>query len=227
MSIKVLIADDHGIVREGLHSLIGKQSDMEIVGEADDGRKALELVRELEPDVVIMDISMPNLNGVDATSHIVREFPKTKVIALSMHSSSMFVADMIKAGASGYILKDCLFDELATAIKTVFEGGVHLSKDVMGLVVDDYMNRLSGVGGLPSNSLTASLTTREREVLQLIGEGKNTKEIAQTLHVTTKAIEANRRKIMDKLNSHSTADLVRWALLGGLTSLDLNLHEKK
>ena len=221
MSIRVLIADDHGIVREGLHSLIGKQADMEIVGEADDGRKALELVKELEPDVVVMDISMPNLNGVDATSHIVREYPKVKVIALSMHSSSMFVADMIKAGASGYILKDCLFDELATAIRTVHEGGVHLSKDVVGLVVGDYMNRLSGVGGLPLESLTE----REREVLQLIGEGKNTKQIAQTLHVTTKAIEANRRKIMEKLNSQSVADLVRWSILGGLTSLDLNIHE--
>lgn len=221
MSIRVLIADDHGIVREGLHSLIGKESDMEIVGDADDGRKALELVRELEPDVVIMDISMPNLNGVDATCQIVRDYPKIKVIALSMHSSSMFVADMIKAGASGYILKDCLFDELATAIRTVNSGGVHLSKDVVGMVVGDYMNRLSGVGGLPLESLSE----REREVLQLIGEGKNTKEIAQTLHVTTKAIEANRRKIMDKLNSHSTADLVRWAILGGLTTLEINKLE--
>jgi len=221
MSIRVLIADDHGIVREGLHSLIGKESDMEIVGEAYDGRKALELVRKLEPDVVVMDISMPNLNGVDATYQIIRDYPKTKVIALSMHSSSMFVSDMIKAGATGYILKDCLFDELAAAIRTVYEGGVHLSKDVMGLVVGDYMNRLSGAGGLPLESLSE----REREVLQLIGEGKNTKEIAQILHVTTKAIEANRRKIMDKLNSHSTADLVRWAILGGLTSLEINKLE--
>lgn len=221
MSIRVLIADDHGIVREGLHSLIGKQSDMEIVGEADDGRKAVELVHQLEPDVVVMDISMPNLNGVDATSQIVREHPKVKVIALSMHSSSMFVADMIKAGASGYILKDCLFDELAAAIRTVNKGGVHLSKDVLGLVVGDYMNRLTGMGGLPLESLTE----REREVLQLIGEGKNTKQIAMTLHVSTKAIEANRRKIMEKLNSQSIADLVRWAILGGLTSLDLNINE--
>jgi DNA-binding NarL/FixJ family response regulator len=221
MSIKVLIADDHGIVREGLHSLIGKQSDMEIVGEADDGRKALELVKELEPDVVVMDISMPNLNGVDATYQIVREHPKVKVIALSMHSSSMFVADMIKAGASGYILKDCLFDELAKAIRTVYEGGVHLSQDVVSLVVGDYMNRLSGVGGLPLESLSE----REREVLQLIGEGKNTKQIAQILHVTTKAIDANRRKIMEKLHRQGTADLVRWAILGGLTSLEMHQPE--
>lgn len=221
MSIRVLIADDHGIVREGLRSLIGRQPDMEIVGEAEDGRKALELVRELEPDIVVMDISMPNLNGVDATRQIIREHPKVKVIALSMHSSSMFVADMIKAGASGYMLKDCLFDELADAIRTVNNGGAYLSPDVVSLVVGDYMNRLSGAGGLPLESLT----DREREVLQLIGEGKNTKQIAQILHVSTKAIEANRRKIMEKLNSNSIADLVRWAILGGLTSLDLNTYE--
>jgi len=221
MKIKVLIADDHGIVREGLRSLLGKQPEMEIIGEADDGRKALELVRELEPDVVIMDISMPNLNGIDATRHIVRENPKVKVIALSMHSSSMFVTDMIKAGATGYILKDCLFEELAEAIKTVNDGGVYLSPDVVSLVVGDYMNRLSGAGGLPLESLSE----REREVLQLIGEGKNTKQIAQILHVSTKAIEANRRKIMEKLHSHSVADLVRWAILGGLTTLEINQLE--
>lgn len=221
MNIRVLIADDHGIVREGLRSLIGRQADMEIVGEADDGRKTLALVHKLKPDIVVMDISMPNLNGVDATRQIVREFPKVKVIALSMHSSSIFVADMIKAGASGYILKDCLFDELAEAIRTVNEGGVHLSPGVVSMVVGDYMNRLTGAGGLPLESLTE----REREVLQLIGEGKNTKQIAKILHVSTKAIEANRRKIMEKLNSNSIADLVRWAILGGLTSLDLNTYE--
>jgi two-component system response regulator NreC len=221
MSIRILIADDHGIVREGLHSLIGKQPDMEIVGEADDGRKALDLALELEPDIVIMDISMPNLNGVDATRQIVREHPKIKVIALSMHSSSMFVADMIKAGASGYMLKDCLFNELAEAIRIVHEGGAYLSPDVVSLVVGDYMNRLSGAGGLPLESLSE----REREVLQLIGEGKNTKQIAQELHVSTKAIEANRRKIMEKLHSQSVADLVRWAILGGLTSLEINQLE--
>ena len=222
MSIKVFIADDHGIVREGLHSLLGKQTDMEIVGEAEDGRKTLELVLELKPDVVVMDISMPNLNGVDATRQIVRENPKIKVIALSMHSSSMFVADMIKAGASGYMLKDCLFDELVEAIRIVNDGGAYLSPNVVSLVMGDYMQRLSGKGGFPLESLS----DREREVLQLIGEGKNTKEIARQLHVTTKAIEANRRKIMEKLNSHSVADLVRWAILGGLTSLEIsNLEE--
>jgi two-component system response regulator NreC len=221
MSIRIVVADDHGIVREGLHSLLAKQPDMEIVGEATDGRKAYELVQELIPDVVVMDISMPNLNGVDATRQIVREFPKIKVIALSMHSSTMFVADMIKAGVSGYMLKDCLFGELTEAIRIVCDGGTYLSPGVVSTVVNDYVNRLNTVGDMPLESLTQ----REREVLQLIGEGKNTKQIARQLHISTKAIEANRRKIIEKLHTNSVADLVRWAILGGLTSLEVGITE--
>ncbi|MBN2181526.1 MAG: response regulator transcription factor [Sedimentisphaerales bacterium] len=222
MSIRIVIADDHGIVREGLRSLLGKQQDMEIVGEAADGRKALELVRELMPDVVVMDITMPNLNGVDSTRQIVGEFPNLKVIALSMHSCTMFVADMIKAGASGYLLKDCLFDELVEAIRIVCDGGTYLSPGVISVVVNDYVNRLTTTSHRPLESLT----DREREVLQLIGEGKNTKQIAMRLHVSTKAIEANRRKIMEKLHTQSIADLVRWAILGGLTSLEVGPVER-
>lgn len=221
MSIRIVIADDHGIVREGLNSLLAKQPDMEIVGEAIDGRKAFELVQELVPDIVVMDITMPNLNGIDATRQIVREFPGIKVIALSMHSSTMFVADMIKAGVSGYMLKDCLFDELAEAIRIVYDGGTYLSPGVVSIVVGDYVNRLNNNSDMPLQNLT----DREREVLQLIGEGKNTKEIARQLHISTKAIEANRRKIMEKLHTHSVADLVRWAILGGLTSLEVGNPE--
>jgi two-component system response regulator NreC len=221
MSTRIVIADDHGIVREGLHSLLAKQPDMEIVGEATDGRKALELVQELVPDVVVMDITMPNLNGIDATRQIVRDFPKIKVIALSMHSSTMFVSDMIKAGVSGYMLKDCLFGELAEAIRIVCAGGTYLSPGVVSIVVNDYVNRLNSDGDMPLESLTQ----REREVLQLIGEGKNTKQIAKQLHISTKAIEANRRKITEKLHTNSVADLVRWAILGGLTSLEVGITE--
>ena len=221
MSIRIVIADDHGIVREGLQSLLSRQPDMEIVGEATDGRKALELVQELVPDVVVMDITMPNLNGIDATRQIVRDFPKIKVIALSMHSSTMFVSDMIKAGVSGYMLKDCLFDELTEAIRIVCAGGTYLSPGVVSIVVNDYVNRLNNDAGMPLESLTE----REREVLQLIGEGKNTKQIARQLHISTKAIEANRRKIMEKLHTNSVADLVRWAILGGLTSLEVGITE--
>jgi DNA-binding NarL/FixJ family response regulator len=221
MSIRIVVADDHGIVREGLHSLLAKQSDMEIVGEATDGRKALELVQDIVPDIVVMDITMPNLNGIDATRQIVRDFPKIKVIALSMHSSTMFISDMIKAGVSGYMLKDCLFDELAEAIRIVYDGGTYLSPGVVSIVVNDYVNRLNNAGDMPLENLTA----REREVLQLIGEGKNTKQIARQLHISTKAIEANRRKIMEKLHTNSVADLVRWAILGGLTSLEVGITE--
>jgi len=221
MNIKTLIVDDHGIVREGLRSLLGKQPDIKIIGEATDGRKAIELVREIVPDVIVMDITMPNLNGIDATRQIVHEFPEIKVIALSMHSSSIFVADMIKAGASGYLLKDCLFDELVEAVRIVYDGGTYLSPGVVSVIVNDYVNRLTDTSCLPLEALT----DREREVLQLIGEGKNTKQIAKQLHLSTKAIEANRRKIMDKLNSQSVAGLVKWAILGGLTTLEANVSE--
>jgi two-component system response regulator NreC len=217
MSTRILLVDDHAITREGLRSLIEKQADMEVIGEAKDGRKAVELVRELSPDVVITDITMTNLNGVDATRQIVREFPKIKVIALSIHSNRAFVADMLKAGASGYVLKECTFDELVDAIRTVMDGGVYLSPKVASVVVSDYVQR-SAVATEPP---LGNLTEREREILQLISEGKNTKQIALQLHVSTKTIEADRRKIMQKLDAHSIAELVKIAILGGLASLEV------
>lgn len=216
MSIRILLADDEGLLRQGLRSLIEKEVDMEVVGEAEDGRKALELVRELLPDVVIMDITMPNLNGVDATQRIVREFPKVKVTALSIHSNMMFVAGMFKAGALGYLLKDSLFDELVEAIQTVTAGGTYLSPKVAGEVVCCWVDGISPSAESPIETLTR----REREVLQFIAEGKSTKEIALELHVSTKTIEANRRKIMEKLDARSIAELVKIAILGGLTSLE-------
>jgi DNA-binding NarL/FixJ family response regulator len=216
MKTRILLVDDHGVLREGLRSLIEKQPDMEVVAEAENGRKAVELVRELLPDVVITDITMPNLNGVDATRQIIREFPQVKVLALSIHSNRAFVADMLKAGASGYVLKECTFDDLVEAVHAVASGGTYLSAKVAGVVVSDYVKRLSAT---PASPLDA-LTEREREVLQLVGEGRNTKQIARVLHISTKTVEANRRKIMDKLDAHSVADLVRIAILGGLASLE-------
>ncbi len=216
MSTRILLVDDHGVVREGLRSLIEKQPDMEVVGEAENGRKAVELVRELLPDVVITDITMPNLNGVDATRQIVREFPKVKVLALSIHSNRAFVADMLKAGASGYVLKECTFDDLVEAVHAVASGSTYLSSKVAGVVVSDYVKRLSQTPASPLDALTG----REREVLQLVGEGRNTKLIARVLHISSKTVEANRRKIMEKLDAHSVADLVRIAILGGLASLE-------
>jgi len=216
MSIKVLLVDDHAIIREGLRSLLEKQPEMEVIADTDDGRKAIELVRELLPDIVIMDITMPGLNGIEATRQITAEFPDVKVIALSIHSKRRFVADMLSAGATGYILKECLFDELVQAIKAVAAGGRYLSPRITDVVVSDYVKRLSATAYSPFEALKA----REREVLQLVAEGKSTKQIALELHVSTKTIEANRRQIMDKLNIHSVAELTKYAVREGLTTLE-------
>ncbi len=215
MSVKVLLADDHGIIREGLRSLLVKQSDIEVVAEAEDGRKAVEMVREFGPDVVIMDITMPRLNGVEATKKIISEFSDTKVIALSIHSNRRFVSDMLKAGAVGYILKESLFDELVEAIKIVVDGGTYLSPKITDVVVGDYVKCLSSADTFKPTLLS----DREHEVLQLLSEGKTTKQIALELHVSTKTIEVNRRQLMDKLNLHSVAELTKYAIREGLTTL--------
>ncbi len=217
MSIKVLLVDDHAIIREGLRSLLEKQPEMEVIADTDDGRKAVELVRELLPDIVIMDITMPGLNGIEATRQIIADFPDVKVIALSIHSKRRFVADMLSAGATGYILKECLFDELVQAIKAVAAGGRYLSPRITDVVVSDYVKRLSATTESPFEALK----TREREVLQLVAEGKSTKQIALELHVSTKTIEANRRQIMEKLNIHSVAELTKYAVREGLTTLEM------
>ena len=215
--IRVLLAEDHAIVREGLRSLLEKQPEIEIVCDAEDGRIAVERVRELQPDVVIMDITMPNLNGVEATRQITKEFPQIKVIALSVHSNRIFVADMLEAGAVGYVLKECLFDELVQAIQAVIAGKTYLNSRITGIVVEDYIKRLVNV----SDSPLSSLTSREREVLQLVAVGKSTKEIALELHVSTKTIDAGRRKIMVKLNANSVVDLIKIAIVENLVSFDL------
>jgi DNA-binding NarL/FixJ family response regulator len=216
MSIKVLLVDNHAIIREGLRSLLEKQPEMEVIADTDDGRKAIELVRELLPDIVIMDITMPGLNGIEATRQITAEFPDVKVIALSIHSKRRYVADMLSAGATGYILKECLFDELVQAIKAVAAGGRYLSPRITDVVVSDYVKRLSASADSPFEALK----TREREVLQLVAEGKSTKQIALELHVSTKTIEANRRQIMEKLNIHNVAELTKYAVREGLTTLE-------
>ncbi len=216
MSIRILLADDHKITRQGLRSLLDKQSDMEVVAEAEEGRTAVRLVRELLPDVVIMDVSMPDLNGMEAARQITREFGDVKIVALSMHSDSLFVTEMLKSGASGYLLKDCAFEELALAIRTVVAGKTYLSPSISSVVVDDYLHRLSKAdfSGLDL------LTGREREVLQLLAEGKSTKQIALKLHISVKTVETHRRQIMNKLDIHTVAELTKYAIRKGLTSLD-------
>ncbi len=217
MSIRILLADDHRIVRDGLKTLLEKQSDMEVVAEAEDGRTTVNLAKKLLPDIVIMDITMPDLNGIDATRKIVTELPNSKVIALSMHSDRRFVSGSLEAGASGYLMKDCAFEELVSAIRSVMSSNrTYLSPKVADIVVKNYVNKFSKTR-TPS---PPTLTNREREMLQLLAEGKTTKEIASGLHVSIKTVETHRRNIMSKLNSHSVADLIKYALREGLISLE-------
>lgn len=216
MSIKILLADDHQITRQGLRSLLEKQADMKVVAEASDGRMAVDIVRRQSPDVVIMDVTMPDLNGVEATRQITADYKDVRVIALSMHSDTQFVSEMLKSGASGYLLKDCAFEELTGAIRAVMAGGVYLSPAISGVVVDDYLHRLTKSHPLNSDVLT----DREREVLQLLAEGKSTKRIALKLHISIKTVETHRRQMMNKLDIHSVAELTKYAIRKGLTSLE-------
>jgi DNA-binding NarL/FixJ family response regulator len=215
MSLKILLADDHRIMRAGLRSLLGKEPDMKVVAEAADGRTAVRMAREVSPDVVIIDITMPDLNGVEATHQILTELPSAKVIALSMHSDEQFVSGMLKAGASGYLLKDCAADELVQAIRAVLGGETYLSPKIASIVVEDYRRELS------KDELTKApeLTAREREVLQLVAEGETSKKIAAQLHVSVKTIEAHRQQIMDKLGIHTVAGLTKYAIRKGITSI--------
>jgi DNA-binding NarL/FixJ family response regulator len=216
MSIRVLVADDHKIIRQGLRSLLEKQQDMEVVAEAEDGRNAVRLAAELAPDINIMDITMPDLNGAEATKQILAKSPDIKIVALSMHSDSLFVTEMLKSGAVGYLLKDCAFEELAKAIRTVMEGKIYLSPAISGIVVEDYITRLSRTGFASADILS----DREREVLQLMAEGYSTKKISQKLHISVKTVETHRRQMMSKLDIHTIAELTKYAIRKGLTSLE-------
>jgi DNA-binding NarL/FixJ family response regulator len=216
MGIKIILADDHKITRQGLRSLLDANPDMEVVAEAQNGRSAVELARQLVPDVIIMDVTMPDLNGVEATRQIIQDNRSIKIIALSMHSDTLFVSEMLKCGASGYLLKDCAFEELERAIRTVTQGKAYLSPSISGIVVEDYLHRL----GREEVSALQILTDREREVLQLIAEGRSTKEIALRLHISSKTVETHRRQIMNKLDLHTVAELTKYAIRKGLTALE-------
>ena len=216
MSIKIILADDHNIVRNGLKYLINNEPDIKVIGEADNGIEVVRLVKELSPDIVIMDITMPGLNGMEATRKIVSKNPEVKVIALSIHSNSRFIAGMLSAGASGYLLKDCLFDELINAIKIVYKKGTFLSHSITGKVVKDYVSKRS----VSYSSFSTILSSRECEVLQLIAEGNNVKETATQLHISIKTVESHRRHIMNKLDIHNIADLIKYAIREGFTSIE-------
>jgi DNA-binding NarL/FixJ family response regulator len=211
-----MLADDHKMIRDGLRALIEKHKSMEIVGEAADGKTAVQMVKKLSPEVVVIDIGMPDLNGIEATRQITALKCKPKVIGLSMHADRRYVAQMLKAGASGYILKDSAFEELARAIQTVVKGQTYLSPQIAGTVVTEFKRTAKDDDG----SAFSVLTEREREVLQQISEGVSTKEIAGALGVSVKTIETHRRQIMEKLNLHSVAELTKYAVKEGLTELD-------
>jgi len=212
MKIKVIIVDDHQMVREGLRSLLVGEKDMEVIAEAGDGWEGVRLAEKLAPDVVIMDIAMPELNGIEATRQILARTTGVRVMVLSMHSDKRFVERTLKAGASGYLLKDCAFEELVRAIRTVMAGQIYLSPGIASLVVREYLEN-----GLDSPSV---LSAREREVLQLITEGKSTREIGLLLHISIKTVETHRQQIMKKLHLRTVAELTKYAIREGLTTLD-------
>ncbi|HBA61462.1 MAG TPA: DNA-binding response regulator [Elusimicrobia bacterium] len=215
MEKKILICDDHKIFREGLRALLEKQPGVKVVGGARDGLEAVKLARELAPDIVIMDISMPGLNGIEAARKLAKVKKSARVIALSMHNDRKYVTEIIKAGARAYLLKDSAFEELMDAIKAVSCGRFFLSAGITSIVLDDY---IKGPSRDPRSAFTL-LSAREREVLQLLAEGLRTKEISQKLSLSVKTVETHRKKIMEKLGIQSIAGLTRYAVKEGLVSL--------
>ena len=214
--IRILLADDHEIFRNGLRRLINQESDMEVAAEAENGRQAVEILWEASPDVVIMDVTMPDMNGIDAARKIIARCPNVKVIALSMYDDNRYVAGMFCAGASGYLMKDCTFEEVADAVRAVARNQTYLSPRIASIIVSNYLGTVSG-----SVAATApSLTQREREVLQLLTEGISTKAITSRLHLSKKTIESHRRSIRKKLKLRSMAELTKYAIRSGLIRVD-------
>jgi len=206
--IRILLADDHAVVRQGFRMILSAHSDLEIVGEAGNGREAVELAATLRPDVVVMDVAMPELNGIEATRRLTADNPHTRVVALSMHKDSVYVREILRAGARGYLLKDSVADDLVAAVRAVAAGEGYLSPGVSNAVLDDYRKHVTNPIDL--------LSSREREVLQMLAEGKTNKEIAVVLKLSVYTVEAHRGRIMEKLNVHSINELVRFAVRNGL-----------
>ena len=217
MNIRLVIADDHKIMREGLKSLVAKESDITVVGEAETGKATVSMVQKLSPNIVVMDIAMPDLNGIEATRKIIKTNPNVKVVALSAHSDQHFIREMMTAGASAYILKDTAYEELVRAIREVMKGKKYLSSDIARGVLDTYVKLSKPISANPAFVV---LTDREREALQMIAEGKSTKEIAGEMEVSVKTVETHRHNIMEKLDIHSIAELTKYAIREGVTSVD-------
>lgn len=215
MSIRILMVDNHKIFREGLSLLLKEQENIDVIGDAGDGETAVRLARELHPDIVIIDVALRDMDGVEVARLIKDSMSNSRVIALSGHSGCKHVTDMLHAGASGYLIKDCSFRELMQAINSVYSGEMYLSQEVAGVVIEDYLNKIND----DSSSDGKSLTKRETEVLKFIATGLRTREIADKLEVSVKTIETHRRQMMDKLNMYSVAELTKYAIREGLTSI--------
>jgi two-component system response regulator NreC len=207
-NIRILLADDHAVVRHGFRMILAAEADMEVIAEVSNGREALEYGEKLLPDVCVMDVTMPELNGIEATRRLLQVSPKTRVLALSMHKDAVYVREILRAGAKGYLLKDCSPKDFLRAVRLVATGKGYLSPEVSEAVIDDYRKHVTNPIDL--------LTSREREVLQLIAESKTNKEIASTLNLSVYTVEAHRGRIMEKLNLHSLGELVRFAVRNGL-----------
>jgi DNA-binding NarL/FixJ family response regulator len=214
-AIRVLLADDHSLFRAGIQALLTQIEGVNVVGEADTGRKALELVRSNSPDVVLMDIAMPEMNGLETASRVTKEFPNVRVIMLSMHAGEEYVMQALRAGASGYLLKDAATSELELAVRAVARGETYLTPTISKRVIDDYLMRTTG-----SSGSTDQLTKRQREILQLIAKGYTSKEMAQMLNLSPKTIETHRTQLMKQLDIHDVAGLVRYAIRVGLVAVD-------
>jgi DNA-binding NarL/FixJ family response regulator len=210
---RILIADDHRLERAGLRSLLEKIPSVEVVAEASDGRETLDLVKTTDPDIVLMDIVMPRLNGAEAVGRIRKEFPRTKAIVVSMHASEEYVRPALRAGASGYLIKDAAAAELSLAIQTVMHGETYLSPPISQLVIRDYFERTEN-----SPRSLEQITSRQREVLKMIAEGKNSREIAATLEISAKTVEAHRLQMMARLGIHDVPGLVRYAIRTGIVA---------
>lgn len=212
MEIKIILVDDHKILRDGLRNVIEKKANLQVVGEAQDGREAVKLCRELKPNVVVMDVSMPGLNGVEATKQITQENTDIKIIGLSMHSNKRFITGMFKAGAYGYLLKDSDSEELIDAIDSVARNKKYISNRISGIILHEFL------ASIPEEK--SELSSREKEILQLIAEGKSSKDIGEMIFVSSKTVDAHRKNIMDKLELRTIPELTKYAIKSGLTSLD-------
>jgi len=216
MKISILLADDHKILRDGIRALLEKEPDFDVIGEADSGRTVIELACELKPDVIIMDIGMPDINGIEATREILSRVPSIRVLALSMYSDKRFVVEMLNAGATGYLVKDCALDEMLSAVRSVASNQRYIAPKLLETIIEDYMNNKCNNGMMKKTQLTP----RECEVLRLIAQGYNSKKIASELYISVKTVDTHRQNIEHKLELYSVAELTKYAIKIGLISID-------